>query len=90
MLTAAAVLSACVFQFGFLPSCEGMLTTLNPGGTILGAVSAEDIDLLFTDVPDWEYDPTCSIPGYGFDPNNTGAGTCAPQPIWPSTPGARP
>ncbi len=90
MLTAAAVLSACVFQFGFLPSCEGVLTTLNPGGTILGAVSAEDIDLLFADVPDWEYDPTCSIPGYGFDPNNVGTGNCATQPIWPHTPGARP
>ena len=90
LLAAAGVLLACVFQFGFLPSCEGMLTTFNPGGTILGSVTAEDIDLLFVDIPDYEYDPTCTIPGYGFDPDNLGAGNCAPQPVFPSTPGIRP
>ena len=93
VLMGALVLSTCVFQLGFLPSCEGVLTTLNPGGSILGAISAEDIDLLFTDVPDWNYDPTCTIPGFGFDPDSAGAvptGECADQPVYPNTPGARP
>lgn len=90
LLTAAALLSVGAFQFALLPSCEGVLTTFNPGGTILGSVSAEDIDLLFADVPDWDYDPSCTIPGYGFDPANTSTGNCATQPIWPHTPGARP
>lgn len=94
-LRAAALLSACVFQFGFLPSCEGVLTTFNPGDTILGSVTASDIDLLFVDIPDWESDPTCTIPGFGYDPDTagnvpTGAGTCADQPVYPNTPGNRP
>lgn len=93
LFVAGALLSAGVFQCGLLPSCEGVLTTLNPGGTILGSVSAEDIDLLFTDVPDWEYDPTCTIPGFGFDPGAAGAvpsGACADQPVFSNTPGIRP
>ncbi|MCK4660411.1 MAG: hypothetical protein KAV82_12885 [Phycisphaerae bacterium] len=93
LLTALAVLSAGAFQFGFIPSCESALTTLNPGGTILGSVSPEDIDLLFTSIPDWGYDPTCTIPGFGFDPESAGAvpsGECADQPVFPHTPGIRP
>ncbi len=91
LLVAAAVLLAG-YTYGCIPSLEGLLTTFNPGGTILGSVSADDIDQLFVDVPDYEYDPTCTIPGYGFDENNETAttGTCAGQPIWPSTPGIRP
>ncbi|MFH0981459.1 MAG: hypothetical protein V2A79_07970 [Planctomycetota bacterium] len=91
-LAAAAVLSACVFQLGFLPSCRGVLTTFNPGGTILGSVSATDIDTLFTDIPDWEYDPTCTIPGFGFtaNPGEVPTGGCADQPVYPHTPGNTP
>jgi len=92
-LMTGALLSACVFQLGFLPSCEGVLTTFNPGGTILGSVTAEDIDLLFTGIPDWEYDPTCTIPGFGFDPDTAGAvpsGACADQPVFSNSPGIRP
>ena len=93
LLAAAAVLSTCVFQFGFLPSCEGVLTTFNPGGTILGSVTAEDIDLLFTGIPEWDYDPTCTIPGFGFDPGGAGAvpsGDCADQPVYHNQPGIGP
>ena len=42
-LTAAA-LSGCVFQFGWIPTCRGALTTVNPCGTILNCLP-EDIDL---------------------------------------------
>ena len=93
LLVAAGVLSACVFQFGFLPSCKGLLTTFNPGGTILGSVTPEEIDLLFVDIPEYEYDPTCTIPGFGFDAGATGnvaSGACADRPVFPSTPGNRP
>lgn len=68
---------AMLFQFGFLPSCRGLLTTLNPCGTILGFCSQEDIDFFFADIPDPDLDPTCTIP---FRCNG---------PIFP-TPGPRP
>ena len=92
IMAITAVLSACVFQFGFLPSCKGVLTTLNPCGTILGFCEPEEIDLLFADVPDFSIDPTCTIPGFGFDPAAPGTptGDCADQPVFPNTPGNRP
>ncbi|MCP4592768.1 MAG: hypothetical protein GY842_18700 [bacterium] len=86
MLTAAAVLCTCVFQFGFLPSCEGLLTTFNPGDTILGSVSAFEVDRLFADTPDWELDPSCTVPGFGYIEGNTAGGSggiCAPVPLFP-------
>jgi hypothetical protein len=69
---------AVMFQFGFLPSCEGLLTTFNPCGNILAFCSEEDIDLLFADIPDFDLDPTCTIP-FG----------CGNGPILPN-PGPRP
>ncbi|KAB2940353.1 MAG: hypothetical protein KJ057_03250 [Phycisphaerae bacterium] len=44
------------------PSCEGLLTRFNPCSTVLGFCDANDIDLLFTDIPNYELDPTCTIP----------------------------
>ena len=92
LLVAAAVLLAG-YTYGCVPSLQGLLTTFNPGGTILGSVTAEQIDTLFVDVPDYEYDPTCTIPGYGFNSTSTSSvngGTCATAPVWPHTPGIRP
>ncbi len=64
-------------QFGLIPSCEGLLTTFNPCGTIFGFCAPEDIDLLFADIPDFRLDPTCTIPFA------TGGG-CAGGPILPN------
>jgi len=72
--TGLAVLTAgAAFQ---IPSCEGVLTTFNPCGTIFGFCNSRDIDLLFADVPDFNLDPSCTIPFFGV--NNPGdAGDCA-------------
>lgn len=69
-------------SLAILPSCEGLLTTINPCGTILNFCTQEDIDLLFADVPDYDLDPTCTIP-FATGPD------CAGGPIFP-TPGSRP
>lgn len=69
-------------QFGFLPSCKGILTTFNPCGNIFAFCSEADIDLLFASVPDFNLDPTCTIPFA------TGGG-CAGGPILPN-PGPNP
>ena len=70
--------------FGGLSSCynrAGNLTRVfNPCGTIFDFCEPEDIDLLFAEVPDWDVDPTCTIPGACGDP----------FPIFPVTPGERP
>ena len=74
---------ATVLQFGFLDSCTGILTVFNPCGTVFGFCEQEDLDLLLAgNIPDWDLDPTCTIP-YAV-----GNG-CAGGPIWP-TPGPRP
>ncbi len=70
-------------QFGFLPSCEAILTTFNPCGNILGFCTEEDLDLLLCDtIPCFDIDPTCTVPFA------TGPG-CAGGPILPN-PGPRP
>jgi len=79
----SALLGATVFQLGFLPSCRGILQVFNPCGSVLGFCTQEDLDLLLAEqIPDWDLDPTCTIPFA------TGNG-CAGGPIWP-TPGPRP
>lgn len=45
-----------------LPSCEAILTTVNPCATVFAFCDANDIDLLFADIPDFDLDPTCTIP----------------------------
>jgi len=80
-----SILTGCmVFQFGFLPSaCSGVLSVVNPCGTILGFCTQEDLDLILSDsVPNFDLDPTCTIP---FASGNG----CAGGPIFP-TPGSRP
>lgn len=72
-----------------------ILTTFNPCGTVFSFCSAEDIPLLFADIPDFRLDPTCTIPGFGFDPDTAGAvpsttsGGCADQFVF-NVPGNRP
>ncbi len=74
---------ASLLQFGFLPSCRGVLSVINPCGTIFGFCSQEDLDLILSDsIPNFNLDPTCTIPFA------TGNG-CAGGPILP-TPGPRP
>lgn len=74
-----------------IPSCQGALTTFNPCGTVFAFCTAEQLDVLFSDIPNYNLDPTCSIPFFGLDPANSGViGTCGPVNVYDSTPGPRP
>jgi hypothetical protein len=75
--------------FVSIPSCEGLLTTVNPCGTIFSFCEPYEIDALFADTPDFSLDPTCSIPFYGVT-NPTSAGDCSTSVVFPTTPGSRP
>ena len=72
-----------------IPSCQGLLTTFNPGGTVFSSFTDYQLDALLGDIPDWNLDPTCTIPYYGVNNTDT-AGTCAQNIIYPTTPGPRP
>jgi len=75
----------------FLPSCGGLLTTVNPCGTVFAFCTAEELDAFFGSFPDYSLDPTCTIPYFGLDPANQGAlGGCANINVYPTTPGPRP
>lgn len=85
-----AVLSAGT-AFLNIPSCQGVLTTFNPCGTVFAFCTAEELDAFFGDFPDWSLDPTCSIPYFGLDPANNGvAGGCSTVNVYNTTPGPRP
>lgn len=66
----ACMVFTCGSTFLWMPSCKGILTTFDPCGTILGNCEPGTFDLLFADVPDYDVDPTCTIPGgcTGDDP----------------------
>ncbi len=81
-LTVAAFTVGSTFGLS-LPSCEGILTTFNPGGTIFSNISQTEILSLFADVPDWSADPSCSIPYYGIYNSDT-AGTCSTTMVYQS------
>lgn len=62
---------------------------MNPCGSIFGFCDPIDVDLMFADIPDYDLDPTCSIPYYGVT-NPAFAGTCSTAVTYPYTPGPRP
>jgi hypothetical protein len=72
-----------------IPSCQGVLSTFNPGGTVFSSITNYQLDALLGDVPDFSLDPTCTIPFYGVD-NTSSAGTCATTPTYPSGTSPRP
>lgn len=80
VLQAMLVLTAgTLMQVGSL-SCTGMaekvVNNVNPCGTIFNCDPVE-YDLLTTDFPDWELDPTCTIPGQCGTVWPIGGGTAA-------------
>ncbi len=62
MLTTAALTVSGGLSLLWIPSCETVLTTFNPCGNIFAFCDPNDIPLAFTDVPNFELDPTCTIP----------------------------
>ena len=94
----AAVIALIGCNMAIFPSCETIVTTVNPCGTIFGFCDPTDIDRIFADFPDFDLDPTCSIPFFGLDAGGQqgggggqqNLGTCSPAPIFPFTPGPRP
>jgi hypothetical protein len=96
-LKLAAVLGGGICLGTPIPSCETVLTTVNPCGTVFAFCDPQDVDVLFATIPDFELDPTCTIPFYGIDnPDDAGGGvpgqtgTCADNVVFPNTPGPRP
>ena len=69
---------------------------VHPCGTIFGFCEPTDIDRMFADIPDYDLDPSCTIPYYGLDAGGAagggaqGLGACSTTPVYPFTPGARP
>ena len=63
-----AMSAACALAGGSaflsLPSCEAVLTALDPCSTLFAFCDANDVDLLFADIPDFDLYPTCTIPFY--------------------------
>jgi len=60
----------------FISGCLGKIgSNINPCGTILDCDPVE-WDLMFHDYPDWDIDPTCTIPGLcgGQWPPTSGGG----------------
>lgn len=56
---------------------EKVINSVNPCGTVLNCDPVE-YDLLTTDFPDWNLDPTCTIPGQcgtTWPPNSQSTGT---------------
>ena len=81
----ALLLAGTAFQ---IPSCQSLLTTVNPCGTIFSFCEPYELDALLGDVPDWELDPTCTVPYYGMYGDSPG--TCGTDMVYPETPGPRP
>lgn len=69
-----------MFQFG-IGACRGVTEFLNPCGTVFSFCDAEDLDFLNRTIPDFEDDPTCTIPfACGDAPFGTGPGPRPPGP----------
>jgi hypothetical protein len=85
IVAAVAVSVGSGIVFGFLPSCETTLTTLNPCGSIFAFCEPYQVDQIFADTPDFSLDPTCTIPFYGLDPAND-VGDCSTTETFPRTP----
>jgi hypothetical protein len=80
-VAAVAAIAVGGVVLAVFPSCQTVLTTFNPCGTIFAWCEPGDVYTLFSEaVPDYYLDPTCTIP---FQCDLT-------EPIWPHTPGPRP
>jgi hypothetical protein len=82
--TTLAILAAGATVFA-IPSCQGMLTTFNPCGTVFDFCEPYEIDALFADTTDYSLDPTCSIAFYGIYGADD-ASTCASDVIYLNQP----
>lgn len=61
-LTAALLSTGVIPLIPFLPSCEALVNRFEPCGTIFGNCVPGDFQLQFADVPDFTFDPSCTIP----------------------------
>ncbi len=68
------------FQFG-VGACRGLTEFFNPCGTVFAFCAAEDVDFLNRTIPDFEDDPSCTIPfACGDLPFGSGPGPRPPGP----------
>jgi hypothetical protein len=63
VLVAGATLGGCVFQLLGGGTCEWLATRFDPCGTVFANCAPGSFRLAFADVPDYDIDPTCTIPG---------------------------
>jgi hypothetical protein len=89
IIAVVAVVACGGSLMGLLPSCETTLTTFNPCGSIFAFCQPYQVDALFADVPQYDLDPTCSIPFYGIEHPDT-AGGCSDTETYLNTQGDRP
>ena len=82
--TTLAIVAAGAAVFG-IPSCQGMLTTFNPCGTVFDFCEPYEIDALFADTSDYTLDPTCSIAYFGVYSEDD-AGDCSTSVLYLNTP----
>ena len=69
-----------MFQLG-IGACRDVTEFLNPCGTVFAFCDAQDLDFLNRTIPDFEDDPTCTIPyACGDPPFGTGPGPRPPGP----------
>lgn len=80
---AGLLLAAGAMPLQFLPigGCRELTEFINPCGTVFAFCDAVDLDFLNRTIPDFQDDPTCTIPF-----------ACSPDPIFGNTfgPGPRP
>lgn len=88
IVASVAALMSGGMVLGLLPSCETVLTTFNPCGSIFGFCDPVDVNRLFAEVPDLDHDPSCTIPYYGIDGEDPG--DCATQQVYQDESGPRP
>jgi hypothetical protein len=89
IIVVVAVVASGGSLMGLLPSCKTTLTTFNPCGTIFAFCEPYQVDALFADVPEYDVDPTCSIPYYGIAHPDT-AGSCSQTETYLNSQGDRP
>lgn len=76
MVVGLAVLTTGITYLN-IPSCQGLLTTVNPCGTVFSFCTAEELAATLSNTPNYNLDPTCSIPFFGVNQGTAGvAGTC--------------
>jgi hypothetical protein len=67
--------SVCGATYGVTGCLSAAATSFNPCGTVLNCDPAEWDTLRMGSLPNYDYNPTCVVPGLGVNCGGTGGGT---------------